>query len=68
MMGTECIRYYNSIEIINTNSQDIKIKSGKSSLNNYKNLINKGANYIELSSFIWDNPNLKPFEAIKVFK
>ena len=35
---------------------------------NYKNLINKGANYIALSSFIWDNPNLKPFEAIKVFK
>ena len=35
---------------------------------NYKNLINQGANYIALSSFIWDNPNLKPFKAIKVFR
>ena len=34
---------------------------------NYKNLIKQGANYIALSSFIWDNPNLKPDKAIKVF-
>ena len=35
--------------------------------NNYKNLIKQGANYIALSSFIWDNPKLKPDKAIKVF-
>ena len=35
---------------------------------NYKRLIKAGANYIALSSFIWDNPKLKPEQAIKKFK
>ena len=35
---------------------------------NYKLLIESGAKYIALSSFIWDNPKLKPEEAIKKFK
>ncbi len=35
---------------------------------NYKKLINNGAKYIALSSFIWDNPNLKPEQAIRKFK
>ena len=35
---------------------------------NYKKLIHAGANYIALSSFIWDNPKLKPEQAIKKFK
>ena len=35
---------------------------------NYKNLIKVGAKYIALSSFIWDNPKLKPEIAIKKFK
>ena len=35
---------------------------------NYKKLINAGAKYIALSSFIWDNPKLKPELAIKKFK
>ena len=35
---------------------------------NYKKLINVGANYIAISSFIWDNPTLKPKQAIKKFK
>ena len=35
---------------------------------NYKKLINAGANYIAISSFIWDNPKLKPEVAIKKFK
>ena len=35
---------------------------------NYKNLIIKGANYIAISSFIWDNPSLKPEFAIREFK
>ena len=34
---------------------------------NYKDLIFKGANYIAISSFIWDNPSLKPELAIKKF-
>ena len=36
--------------------------------NNYKRLIKAGAKYIALSSFIWDNPKLKPEEAIRKFK
>ena len=35
---------------------------------NYKNLIKCGAKYIALSSYIWDNPFLKPEKAIKKFK
>ena len=35
---------------------------------NYKKLIKSGAKYIALSSFIWDNPKLKPELAIKKFK
>ena len=35
---------------------------------NYKKLISAGANYIAISSFIWDNPALKPELAIKRFK
>ena len=36
--------------------------------NNYKKLIKAGANYIAISSFIWDNPKLKPETAIREFK
>ena len=34
---------------------------------NYKKLIKSGAKYIAISSFIWDNPKLKPEDAIKKF-
>ena len=36
--------------------------------NNYKRLIKAGAKYIAISSFIWDNPKLKPEFAIRKFK
>lgn len=35
---------------------------------NYKKLLANGAKYIALSSFIWDNPKLKPEFAIRKFK
>jgi thiamine-phosphate pyrophosphorylase len=35
---------------------------------NYKKLIKSGAKYIAISSFIWDNPKLKPELAIKKFR
>ena len=35
---------------------------------NYKKLMRTGAKYIALSSFIWDNPKLKPEQAIKIFR
>ena len=34
---------------------------------NYKSLIKFGLNYLAISSFIWNNPRLKPKEAIKKF-
>ena len=34
---------------------------------NYKKLISSGANYIAISTFIWNNPFLKPEIAIKKF-
>ena len=35
---------------------------------NYKRLIKSGAKFIAISSFIWDNPKLKPELAIRKFK
>ena len=35
---------------------------------NYVKLVKAGAKYIALSSFIWDNPKLKPEQAIRKFK
>jgi thiamine-phosphate pyrophosphorylase len=35
---------------------------------NYRRLIKSGAKYIAISSFIWDNPKLKPKLAIRKFK
>ncbi len=35
---------------------------------NYKTLIKLGANYLAISSFIWNNPRLKPEKAIKKFE
>ena len=35
---------------------------------NYKKIIRAGAKYIAISSFIWDNPKLKPELAIRKFK
>ena len=35
---------------------------------NYKKFLKSGAKYIAISSYIWDNPNLKPEIAIRKFK
>ena len=35
---------------------------------NYKKFIKCGAKYIAISSYIWDNPKLKPEIAIRKFK
>ena len=35
---------------------------------NYKKLLKAGAKYIAISSYIWDNPKLKPEFAIRMFK
>ena len=44
--------------------QPIVVIGGINNLN-YKKLINLGAKYIAISSYIWDNPILKPEIAIK---
>ena len=35
---------------------------------NYKSLMKFGVNYLAISSYIWNNPRLKPKKAIKKFK
>ncbi len=35
---------------------------------NYKVLLQAGANYIAISTYIWNNPVLKPYEAIRKFR
>ena len=47
--------------------QPIVVIGGINNLN-YKKLLKLGAKYIAISSFIWDNPKLKPDIAIKKFK
>ena len=34
---------------------------------NYKSLMKIGVNYLAISSYIWNNPRLKPYKAIKKF-
>ena len=48
-------------------SKPIIVIGGINNLN-YKKLINAGAKYIAISSYIWDNPKLKPELAIRKFK
>ena len=55
------------IEIKKKIEHPIVVIGGINNLN-YKKLIKLGAKYIALSSFIWDNPKLKPEVAIKRFK
>jgi len=60
-----------SLKIINWAKLNIKIPivviGGIDNLN-YKKFLKRGAKYIAISSFIWDNPNLKPETAIKKFR
>jgi len=35
---------------------------------NYESLIKLGVNYLAISSFIWNNPRLKPKKAIREFR
>ena len=60
-----------SLKILNWAKGNIKkpivVIGGINNLN-YKKFLKRGANYIAISSFIWDNPDLKPETAIKEFK
>ncbi len=59
-----------NLKILKWSKKNIKIPIvaiGGINDKNYYKLINAGANYIALSSFIWKNPKLKPEHAIKKF-
>ena len=55
------------IEVKKKIKRPIVVIGGINNLN-YKKFIKLGAKYIAISSFIWDNPKLKPEQAIKKFK
>ena len=59
-----------NLNILNWAKKNIKkpiVVIGGVNDKNYKKLLNKGANYIAISTFIWNNPILKPEIAIKRF-
>ena len=59
------------LKILNWAKKNIKkpiVVIGGINDKNYKKLIKAGANYIAISTFIWNNPFLKPEVAIKKFK
>ena len=60
-----------NIDILRWAKRNVKkpiIAIGGINNHNYKKLIKAGAKYIAISSFIWDNPKLKPELAIRKFK
>ena len=60
-----------NVKILKWANRNIKkpfVAIGGINSSNYKKFINSGAKYIAISSFIWDNPKLKPEIAIKKFK
>ena len=60
-----------NLKILNWAKKNIKkpiVAIGGINEKNYKNLIKAGANYIAISTVIWNNPFLKPEIAIKKFK
>ena len=60
-----------SLNILKWAKRNIKkpiVAIGGVNNSNYKKLIKSGAKYIAISSYIWDNPKLKPEIAIKKFK
>ena len=60
-----------NIKILKWAKKNIKkpiVAIGGINSSNYRKFIKSGAKYIAISSYIWDNPNLKPEAAIKKFK
>ena len=60
-----------NLNILKWSKRNIKkpiVAIGGVNNSNYKKLIKSGAKYIAISSYIWDNPKLKPEIAIRKFK
>ena len=69
--NTKKIKYKASLKILNlakkiTNIPIVAI--GGIKLSNYKKLLLNKANFLAISSYIWNNKKYKPFEAIKKLK
>ncbi len=68
---TKKIKYKASINLLRKVKKIIKtpvVVIGGINSNNYKNLLLNKANFLAISGYIWNNKNLKPFEAIKKLK
>ena len=68
---TKKIKYRASISLLRKVKKIAKtpvVVIGGINSNNYKNLLLNKANFLAISGYIWNNKNLKPFEAIKKLK
>ena len=68
---TKRVKYKASIKILNWSKKTTNIPIvaiGGIKLNNYKKLLLKKANFLAISSYIWNNKKYKPIEAIRKIK
>ena len=68
---TKKVKYKANIKILNWSKKITKIPIvaiGGIKLNNYKKLLLNKANFLAISSYIWNNKKYKPVEALKKLK
>ena len=68
---TKKIKYKASINLLRKVKKITKtpvVAIGGINSNNYKNLLLNKANFLAISSYIWNNEKLKPEEAVKILK
>ena len=68
---TKRVKYKASIKILNWSKKTTNIPIvaiGGIKLNNYKKLLLNKANFLAISSYIWNNKKYKPIEAIRKIK
>ena len=68
---TKKIKYRASINLLRKVKKIIKtpvVAIGGINSRNYKNLLLNKANFLAISSYVWNNDKLKPIEAIKILK
>ena len=68
---TKKVRFKATPKILNTAKKLTKtpiVAIGGINSNNYKNLLLNNANFLAISSYVWNNKKYKPIEAIKKFK
>ena len=68
---TKRVKYKTSIKILNWSKKTTNIPIvaiGGIKLNNYKKLLLNKANFLAISSYIWNNKKYKPIEAIRKIK